>query len=197
MTEKILNRRGNAVSKEMFVPYGKQVLIKTVGMCPILEILNSKESINMNMNCFIVGMGDKVNKTSASAATSNNTESMYKLGDEVGINSVEEYVFKSINIPGTERTLAWYRQNENSPELIIAKAVTNDKAKSKLALNNSDILTGVQIDALTQLNIAQKHELFSNKSVEVISFYITNINNLTGVYVRPIKETEESSTTNR
>jgi len=190
MSEQIINRRGNAVSQEVFIPVGEQVLIKTVGVAPILEIFNGKDSINMTMNCFIVGVGDKVNMDAANII---NAEEMYRLGDEVVVGSSDEFSFKPVIIPNAEKTISWYKKNESNPELIIANAVIRDKSKSKLALNNSDILAGNPIIDYSKMT---KRELFVNKEVEVIAYYTTHMNNIIGVYDKPTKEAKEGSITN-
>ena len=186
MNDKVLYRKGNAVSEVCFVPYGEQVLIKTVGWVSILDIFSNKESLSMGMNCFIAGLGDKVY----------DKDIIYFIGDEVTVGDSESYSFKSIVIPNAEKTISWYKKNESSPELIIANAVLKDKANSKMALNNSHILAGINANAGIintdgkPMNPQTKHQLFANKEVEVVAYYTTHVNNLTGVYVKPTTETK-------
>ena len=137
----------------------------------------------MGMNCFIAGKGNGVS-----------IDGMYNLGDEVTIGDSESYSFKPIVIPNAEKTISWYKKNESNPELIIANAVLKDKARSKMALNNTEILAGISATANIinsdgkVMNAQTKHQLFTNKEVEVVAYYVTHVNNLTGVYVKPTTE---------
>jgi hypothetical protein len=191
MSEKIKHGRGKAISEEVFIPVGEMLLIRTEGYASILDVLRNDGSITMGMNCFIAGIGDKVN---ASAEAVLDSEEMYCLGDEVVLHSSEEHALSRVVIPNAERTIAWYKKNENSPELVIAGAVLKDKARSKMALNNSEILAGVNASAgiiNTGLNAPKtKHELFANKEVKVIAYYTTNKHNIAGLYAEYTKQAE-------
>ncbi len=189
VNNKKLYRLGNSVSEEVLVPVNDQILIRTVGVAPLLEVISNKARINLTMKCFIAGIGGAANRDGV------------ELGSEVHLYSIDDHMFSRVAIPGTEKTINWYQANANDPELIIAKAVSTDKAKSKIALNHSQAGKGIDPNnailppsAVSKSNSTvtgkKKFELFTNKDVEVVEYYLTNVNNITAIYAKAIKEKE-------
>jgi len=174
--------RGNGWSKVKFIPVGDQVLIEARGVATEMTLMTEDQSAQVALTFYVAGVG-KIH-----------SDCPISIDDKVSLWSTEEHAFKSNTIPGNELSIANHvtRLRKDNNLGVVAKHVAHDKARSKIALNHT---SNVDANSIIQFDTNAKgidgEPLFGRTEVDVVEYYVTNINNISGIYVDDATTTKE------